>query len=220
MRGATAAGWDTQDDWNQYLSLSELLQGRRHKQPCFHFIHSAGQQGRHFLKFCLQIRNRFIDDRRRCYWEYQNEWYDMWSHKMLLRQLKLQETRVKRRKEGVGESEEGARESVLSDDPPDSKYLFIYQNYRLPQIPSWCTSYRIFPWMAIHTFSVKCLRPKSTSNVQVPDWSSRGASPCARQWLGPCRSPEVSLQSPSKGKVFQRNNTFSNSLKIRWQWAT
>ena len=55
---------------------------------------------------------------------------------MLLRQLKLQETRVKRRKEGVGESEEGARESVLSDDPPDSKYLFIYQNYRLSQIPS------------------------------------------------------------------------------------
>ena len=53
-----------------------------------------------------------------------------------MRQLKLQETRVKRRKEGVGESEEGARESVLSDDPPDSKYLFIYQNYRLPQIPS------------------------------------------------------------------------------------
>ena len=55
---------------------------------------------------------------------------------MLLRQLKLQETRVKRRKEGVGESEEGARESVLSDDPPDSKYLFIYQNYGLSQIPS------------------------------------------------------------------------------------
>ena len=34
---------------------------------------------------------------------------------------------MKRRKEGVGESEEGARESVLSDDPPDSKYLFISQ---------------------------------------------------------------------------------------------
>ena len=49
---------------------------------------------------------------------------------MLLRQLKPQETRVKRRKEGVGELEEGARESVLSDDPPDSKYLFISQNYR------------------------------------------------------------------------------------------
>ena len=126
----------------------------------------------------------------------------MWSHKMWLRQLKLQETRVKRRKEGVGESEEGARESVLSDDPPDSKYLFIYQNYRLSQIPSWCTSYRIFPWMAIHTFSVKCLRPKSTSNVQVPDWSSWGASPCTRQWLGPCRSPEVSLQGPGKGDLF------------------
>ena len=46
---------------------------------------------------------------------------------MLLSQLKPQETRVKRRKEGVGESEEGARESVLSDDPPDSKYLFISQ---------------------------------------------------------------------------------------------
>ena len=47
----------------------------------------------------------------------------------MLRQLKPQETRVKRRKEGVGELEEGARESVLSDDPPDSKYLFISQNY-------------------------------------------------------------------------------------------
>ena len=43
-----------------------------------------------------------------------------------MRQLKLQETRVKRRKEGVGESEEGTRESVLSDDPPDSKYLILF----------------------------------------------------------------------------------------------
>ena len=127
----------------------------------------------------------------------------MWSHKMWLRQLKLQETRVKRRKEGVGESEEGARESVLSDDPPDSKYLFIYQNYRISQIPSW--------WLYI-LFSVKRLRPKSTSNVQVPDWSSRGASPCARQWLGPCRSPEVSLQSPGKGDLISlKEHYFSKS---------
>jgi len=36
--------------------------------------------------------------------------------------LASKEARVKRRKEGVGESEEGPRESVLSDDPPDSKY--------------------------------------------------------------------------------------------------
>ena len=39
----------------------------------------------------------------------------------------IQEARVKRRKEGVGESEEGPRESVLSDDPPDSKYPLIVQ---------------------------------------------------------------------------------------------
>ena len=31
---------------------------------------------------------------------------------------------MKRRKEGVSESEEGTRESVLSDDPPDSKWVF------------------------------------------------------------------------------------------------
>ena len=49
---------------------------------------------------------------------------------MLLRQLKPQEMKVKRRKEGFGELEEGARESVLSDDPPDSKYSFLSQNYR------------------------------------------------------------------------------------------
>ena len=49
---------------------------------------------------------------------------------MLLKQLKPQEMRVKRRKEGFGELEEGARESVLSDDPPDSKYSFLSQNYR------------------------------------------------------------------------------------------
>ena len=36
---------------------------------------------------------------------------------------------MKRRKEGVGESEEGPRESVLSDDPPDSKYSIHCSNF-------------------------------------------------------------------------------------------
>ena len=69
---------------------------------------------------------------------------------MLLRQLKPQETRVKRRKEGVGELEEGARESVLSDDPQDSKYFSFLKitGFLLDTILMYLI-YHIFPCMAI-----------------------------------------------------------------------
>ena len=105
---------------------------------------------------------------------------------------------MKRRKEGVSESEEGARESVLSDDPPDSKWVFqnISSNswFLLPlkkELPIIHVLGKIWinPW-----------HPKLGYAYQVPDRSPRWSPPRTGQRLGPCRSPEIPLQSTCKGK--------------------
>ena len=99
---------------------------------------------------------------------------------------------MKRRKEGVSESEEGNRESVLSDDPPDSKWVF-------QDIPSnWWFLLPLkkglpilqYEWISDIIIDYNC---------QVPDRSPRRSPPRAGQRLGPCRSPEIPLQSTCKG---------------------